>query len=70
MARKESNYSHLQAIGPGRVALYKLNLDGDRQADLSVHGEVISREPNDVRVSAITRLYAAKRYGDADVAWV
>jgi MOSC domain-containing protein YiiM len=31
---------------------------------------VISREPNGVPVSEITRLYAAKRYGDADVAWV
>lgn len=31
---------------------------------------VISREPTGVPVSEITRLYAAKRYGDADVAWV
>jgi MOSC domain-containing protein YiiM len=31
---------------------------------------VISRDPNQVPVSEITRLYAEKRYGDADVAWV
>lgn len=31
---------------------------------------LISREPNGVPVSEITRLYAAKRYGDADVAGV
>jgi MOSC domain-containing protein YiiM len=31
---------------------------------------LISREPDGVRVSEITRLYAIKRYGDADVAWV
>jgi MOSC domain-containing protein YiiM len=31
---------------------------------------VISGEPNGVPVSEITRLYAGKRYGDADVAWV
>jgi MOSC domain-containing protein YiiM len=31
---------------------------------------VISHDPNGVPVSEITRLYAEKRYGDADVAWV
>jgi len=31
---------------------------------------VISRDPNGVPVSEITRLYAEKRYSDADVAWV
>jgi MOSC domain-containing protein YiiM len=31
---------------------------------------VISREPNGVPVSEITRLYAEKRYSDADAAWV
>jgi MOSC domain-containing protein YiiM len=31
---------------------------------------VIHREPNGVPVSEITRLYAEKRYGSAEVAWV
>ena len=31
---------------------------------------VISRDPNGVPVSEITRLYAEKRYSDTDVAWV
>lgn len=31
---------------------------------------VIGRDPNGVPVSEITRLYAGKRYSDADVAWV
>ena len=31
---------------------------------------VISRDPNCVPVSEITRLYAEKRYGDTDGAWV
>lgn len=31
---------------------------------------VISREPNGVPVSEITRLYAEKRFNNADVAWV
>src|SRR5436190_2091818 len=38
LARQESDDGHFQASGRGRVALAKLNLDGDRQADLSVHG--------------------------------
>ena len=32
--------------------------------------KVISRDPNGVPVSEITRLYAEKRYGSAEVAWV
>ena len=32
--------------------------------------KVIARDPNGVPVSEITRLYIAKRYGDADVSWV
>jgi len=31
---------------------------------------VIHREPNGVPVSEISRLYAEKRYGSAEVAWV
>lgn len=31
---------------------------------------VISREPNGVAVSEITRVYAEKRYSNADVTWV
>src|SRR5438128_9726009 len=32
--------------------------------------KVIARDPNGIPVSEITRLYVAKRYGDADVSWV
>jgi len=31
---------------------------------------LLNRDPNDVPVSEITRLYAEKRYSNADVAWV
>jgi MOSC domain-containing protein YiiM len=30
---------------------------------------VIARDPNSVSISEITRLYVAKRYGDAEVSW-
>jgi MOSC domain-containing protein YiiM len=43
-----------------------------REGDVGAGDEIaaISRDPNDVPVSEITRLYAAKRYSDADVASV
>jgi MOSC domain-containing protein YiiM len=43
-----------------------------REGDVGAGDEIaaISREPNEVPVSEITRLYAAKRYSDADVASV
>jgi MOSC domain-containing protein YiiM len=43
-----------------------------REGEVGAGDEIrlISRDPNQVPVSEITRLYAEKRYGDADVAWV
>jgi MOSC domain-containing protein YiiM len=43
-----------------------------REGEVGAGDEIvaISREPNGVPVSEITRLYAAKRYSDDDVAWV
>jgi MOSC domain-containing protein YiiM len=39
VAREKRNYGDLQATGPGpRRFTQALNLDGDRQADLTVHG--------------------------------
>lgn len=53
----------------GRTGFYVAVL---REGEVGVGDDVveISREPNGVPVSEITRLYAAKRYGDADVASV
>lgn len=53
----------------GRTGFY---LAVSREGEVGAGDEIvgISREPNEVPVSEITRLYAAKRYGDADVAWV
>jgi MOSC domain-containing protein YiiM len=43
-----------------------------REGEVGAGDEIrlIARDPNQVPVSEITRLYAEKRYGDADVAWV
>jgi MOSC domain-containing protein YiiM len=43
-----------------------------REGEVGAGDEIraISRDPSQVPVSQITRLYAEKRYGDADVAWV
>jgi MOSC domain-containing protein YiiM len=43
-----------------------------REGEVGTGDEIrlISRDPNRVPVSEITRLYAEKRYSDADVAWV
>jgi len=53
----------------GRTGFY---LAVTREGEVGAGDEVrvISRDPNQVPVSEITRLYAEKRYGDADVAWV
>jgi len=53
----------------GRTGFY---LSVTREGEVGVGDEiaVISREQDKVPVSEITRLYAAKRYGDVDVAWV
>src|SRR5262249_53868309 len=50
----------------GRTGFY---LAVTREGEVGAGDEivVISREPNGVPVSEITRLYAAKRYGDGDV---
>ena len=53
----------------GRTVFY---LAVTREGEVGAGDEivVISREPNGVTVSEITRLYAAKRYGDGEVASV
>jgi MOSC domain-containing protein YiiM len=53
----------------GRTGFY---LAVTREGEVGAGDEmrVISRDPNGVPVSKITRLYAEKRYSDADVAWV
>ena len=53
----------------GRTGFY---LAVAREGEVSAGDEmtVIGRDPNRVPVSEITRLFAAKEYSDADVAWV
>jgi MOSC domain-containing protein YiiM len=53
----------------GRTGFY---LYVTREGEVGAGDEivVISRDPHEVPVSEITRLYATKRYGHADVAWV
>jgi MOSC domain-containing protein YiiM len=53
----------------GRTGFY---LAVTREGEVGAGDEiaVIRRDPNAVPVSEITRLYAEKRYSDADVAWV
>ena len=53
----------------GRTGFY---LAVTREGEIGAGDEIveISREPNRVPISEITRLYAAKRYGDVEVAWV
>ncbi len=52
-----------------RTGFY-LAVTGEGEVGASDEMKVISRDPNGVPVSEITRLYAEKRYSDADVAWV
>ncbi len=53
----------------GRTGFYlAVNREGEVGAGDEVR--VINRDPNGVPVSEITRLYAEKRYSDADVGWV
>jgi MOSC domain-containing protein YiiM len=56
-------------LASGRTGFY---LAVTREGEVGAGDEirVITRDPNGVPVSEITRLYAEKRYGDADVAWV
>ena len=56
-------------LASGRTGFY-LAVTNDGEVGAGDEMRVISRDPNGVPVSEITRLYAEKRYGDADVAWV
>ena len=53
----------------GRTGFY---LAVTREGEVGAGDEIalISRDPNVVPVSEITRLYTSRRYGSADVAWV
>jgi len=53
----------------GRTGFY-LSVTREGQVGAGDDMTLISREPNGVPVSEITRLYAAKSYGDCDVASV
>ena len=52
-----------------RTGFY-LAVTSEGEVGASDEMRVISRDPNSVPVSEITRLYAEKRYSNADVAWV
>src|SRR5205814_8635439 len=56
-------------LASGRTGFYFAVI---REGEVGAGDEikVIARDPNGIPVSEITRLYVAKRYGDADVAWV
>jgi MOSC domain-containing protein YiiM len=49
---------------------YYLAVTSEGEVGAGDEMRVISRDPNGVPVSEITRLYAEKRYSNADVAWV
>ena len=53
----------------GRTGFY-LSVTGEGEVGAGDDLVLISREPDGVPVSEITRLYAIKRYEDADLAWV
>src|SRR5207247_11043381 len=56
-------------LASGRTGFYfAVRREGEVGAGDEI--KVIAREPNGIPVSGITRLYVAKRYGDADVSWV
>lgn len=56
-------------LASGRTGFY---LAVTREGEVGAGDEMrlIARDPNDVPVSEITRLYVAKRYADEDVTWV
>lgn len=56
-------------LASGRMGFY---LAVTREGEVGAGDEikVISRDPNAVPVTEITRLYIAKRYGDDELAWV
>ena len=53
----------------GRTGFY-LSVTREGEVGAGDDFALTGREPNGVPVSEITRLYAAKSYGDAEVAWV
>jgi MOSC domain-containing protein YiiM len=58
-----------RSLASGRTGFYfAVTREGEVGAGDQI--EVIARDPNAVSISEITRLYVAKRYGDADVASV
>jgi len=67
--RFESDDMVKRFLVSGRTGFY---LAVNREGEVGAGDEVrlISRDPNSVPVSEITRLYAEKRYSDADVGWV
>jgi MOSC domain-containing protein YiiM len=52
-----------------RTGFY-LAVTGEGEIGAGDEMRLLSRDPNSVPVSEITRLYAAKRYSDADVTWI
>jgi MOSC domain-containing protein YiiM len=56
-------------LASGRTGFY---FAVTREGEVGAGDEMtlIAKDPNGVPVSEITRLYVAKRYGDADVTWV
>src|SRR5208337_1842518 len=67
--RFESDDMVKRFLSSGRTGFY---LAVTREGEVGVGDEMklIGREPNGVPVSEIVRLYTAKRYSEADVAWV
>jgi MOSC domain-containing protein YiiM len=67
--RFESDDMVKRFLASGRTGFY---FAVTREGEVGAGDEmtVIAQDPNTVPVSVITRLYVAKRYGDADVSWV
>jgi MOSC domain-containing protein YiiM len=64
--RFESDDMVRRFLASGRTGFY-LAVTREGEVGAGDEIEVIARDPNAVPVSAITRLYVAKRYGDDDV---
>jgi MOSC domain-containing protein YiiM len=66
--RFESDDMVKRFLSSGKTGFY---LAVTREGEVGAGDEIklISRDPNGVPVSEITRLYVAKRHNDADVAW-
>lgn len=67
--RFESDDMVKRFLASGRTGFY---LAVTREGEVGAGDEmtIIAQEPNSVPVSEITRLYVARRYGDAEVTWV